>query len=149
MCVQFTPPQPFPAPLQIGPTSLRIATVPVRRESSAARRWRAMNPLTARSHYFRVLGMTKADGRKTSDGPVRIVGSDGPPPLSGKMVKSTNLMRCWPSGWVPDFQSGQTGSTPVRRSICAIDILACVPDSQSEERSSILLSRSDTGVVQW
>lgn len=25
-------------------------------------------------------------------------------------------MRRWPSGWVPDFQSGQTGSTPVRRS---------------------------------
>ncbi len=80
--------------------------------------------LDGKEPLFSGVGHDQGGGRKTSDGPVGIVASGGPPPLSGKMVKSTNLMRCWPSGWVPDFQSGQTGSTPVRRSICAIDIVA-------------------------
>ena len=80
--------------------------------------------LDGKEPLFSGVGHDQSGGRKTSDGPVGIVASGGPPPLSGKMVKSTNLMRCWPSGWVPDFQSGQTGSTPVRRSICAIDILS-------------------------
>lgn len=102
--VRLHHPQPFPAPLQIGPTSLRIATVPPRRESSTVRRWRAMNPLTARSLFFSGDDHDQGGGRKTSDGPVGIVASGGAPPLAGKMVKVT-ILRCWPSGWVLDFQS--------------------------------------------
>ena len=61
--------------------------------------------LDGKEPLFSGVGHDQSGGRKTSDGPVGIVASGGPPPLSGKMVKSTNLMRCWPSGWVLDFQS--------------------------------------------
>lgn len=97
-------PSTISSPLQMGPTPLRIATVPPRRESSTARRWRVVNPLTARRHFFLGDDHDQGGGRKTSDGPVGIVASGGAPPFAGKMVKVT-ILRCWPSGWVLDFQS--------------------------------------------